>query len=742
VTKYKSLGLGSVAALVTLTLASASANAQSATREASEESADDGGGLGEIIVTAERFAASVQKSPVAITAVDAQALEERIVTNVLTAAQEIPGIKITPAQGSNTNASIALRGVGQSTAGINFDPAVGIYIDNVYQPRINGALFDFFDIDRLEVLRGPQGTLYGRNSSGGALKIQTKRPKFHWEGQVEASAGNFNYVGGKAYLTGPLIDGVLAFSVSGVLRQRDGYLYGVEHGRRIGNIDSRAERVKLLFTPNEKFETELSVFAIQDYSEAGVPVPLQVLPGINMPEANGTFKRDLTRTEIYGPLGQGSINNTGVALNMRYFLSDTVELHSITGYGNMRVFNTGNTLFVTLAMQEAKERGEPVTQPSANQGRMRDEYWTQEINLTYNSDRLKGVLGLYYIDEEGQYRATEANSPTIDQDRLTKASAIFAQGTYYITENLGLTAGIRYTREKADFTQFYRLLLGESQNAKKTFTSTTPKLGVNWEVSDNFMVYASYTQGFKSGGFNPIPPNADTGVPDRIGEPTPYNPEDVESYEVGFKYQTPDNTFRVNAALFRAEYDGLQLPVFFPGTTTIYTSNATSGVVQGIEIEPTWQVTRDFLLYGNVAINDGKYTGPFPCTNQYGQIWDCRDNELVGLIPVKSLLGFRYTPPLPIPGELRLNGSWSYHDKYHNNVANSPLVYTVAASIYNASVSWQSPSARWNAALDVRNLFDKHYSLAGLQLAHPVRPAVSAFPNPPREIIFRVGMRF
>jgi iron complex outermembrane receptor protein len=739
VIKRKNLISWNLTVLAASALTAASATAQNVAQDASD---DADGGLAEIMVTAERFSSSVQKSPVAITAVDAQALEERMVTNVLTAAQEIPGIKITAAQGSNTSASIALRGVGQSTAGINFDPAVGIYIDGVYQPRINGAFFDFFDIASMEVLRGPQGTLYGRNSSGGALKIQTKRPNYLWEGKAELSAGNFDYFGGKAYLTGPLIDDVLAFSVSGVARQRDGFLYGTEHGRQIGDIDSRAERVKLLFTPNEKFEAELSVFAIQDYSEAGVPVPLQVFPGINIPEANGSFNRDLTRTEIYGPLGEGSINNLGVALNMRYFVSDTVEFNSITGYGNQRTSSTGNTLFVSAAMQDAKERGEDVTQASNNQGRTHNEFWTQELNMTYNSERLKGVVGLYYMDEEGQSRATTANSPTIDQDRLTTASAVFAQGTYYVGGGVGLTAGVRYTREEAEFTQFYRQLLGASQSANKTFTSTTPKFGVNWEVSQNFMTYASYTQGFKSGGFNPIPPNANTGVPDQIGSPTPYNPEDVESYEVGFKYQTLDSKFRLNAALFRAKYDGMQLPVFFPGTSTIYTSNATSGVVKGVELEPTWQINRDLMLYGNLSYNEGEYTGPFPCSNQFGQRIDCQDKELVGLIPWKGMLGVRYSPALPVPGSVTLNGSWSYHDEYQNNVANTPLVYTVDASTYNASVSWLSPDEKWNMALDVRNLTDKHYSLAGLQQSHPVQPAVSAFPNSPREIVFRVGVNF
>ncbi|HVY79521.1 MAG TPA: TonB-dependent receptor plug domain-containing protein, partial [Steroidobacteraceae bacterium] len=243
---------------------------------AQDESAgnEDDGALATVRVTAERFGATLQTTPVAVTAVSGDQLEQRGVTNVLNAAAEIPGIMITPTQGSNTSARIAMRGVNQSTAGINFDPAVGIYIDGIYQPRINGAFFEFFDVDNIEVLRGPQGTLYGRNSSAGALKIQTLRPAFEWTGKAELSGGNYNARGAKGYLSGPIVQDVLAFSVSGVLRKHDGFIYGTEYGRRIGDIDSRAERAKLLFTPGEKFEAELSVFAIQDYSEAGVPVPL------------------------------------------------------------------------------------------------------------------------------------------------------------------------------------------------------------------------------------------------------------------------------------------------------------------------------------------------------------------------------------------------------------------------------------------------------------------------------------
>jgi iron complex outermembrane receptor protein len=711
---------------------------------AQDESAgkEDDGALATVRVTAERFGATLQTTPVAVTAVSGDQLEQRGVTNVLNAAAEIPGIMITPTQGSNTSARIAMRGVNQSTAGINFDPAVGMYIDGIYQPRINGAFFEFFDIDNIEVLRGPQGTLYGRNSSAGALKIQTLRPAFEWTGKAELSGGNYNARGAKGYLSGPIVQDVLAFSVSGVLRKHDGFIYGTEYGRRIGDIDSRAERAKLLFTPGEKFEAELSVFAIQDYSEAGVPVPLQVLPGINMPEANGTFDRDYTRTEIYGPFGEGFINNTGSALNLRYKVSDAFELASITGFGNQRTYSTGSTLWVSLAQQAQKNAGVNVTAPSSNEGRTRDVYYTQEFTGTYTTDKVKGVVGLYYINEKGKSRATTAASPTIDQDRNTEAYAAFAQGTYNVGAGVGLTAGIRYTREEAEFTQFYRQLLGVSQSAAKTFTSTTPKLGINWQATPDLLTYASFTKGFKSGGFNPIPPNANTGVVGQIGAPTPYDPENVKSYELGAKWTTLGGKLRINVAAYRAEYEGMQLPVFFPGTSTIYTSNATSGVAKGVEIEPTWQLARTFQLYGNLALNSGGYTGPFICANEFGAKVDCSQNDLVGLMPTKSLLGFRYTPALPIPGQFRVNGSWAYHSSYYNNVANAgPLVRTLAASIYNLSLGWRSESM-WDVNLDVRNLFDKHYSLAGLQLSDPVRAAVSAFPNSPREIILRVGVNF
>ena len=707
-------------------------------QEPAQRPADAKPVLEEVTVTAERFNATVQTSPVAITAISSEGLEERQVSNVLQAASEIPGIVITPSTGSSSSARIVLRGAGQEQGGINFDPAVGIYIDNVYQPRINGAFFDFFDIERMETLRGPQGTLYGRNTSGGAIKIETLRPSFDWTWQAQVGGGNFDAREAKAYVSGPIAD-KLSFAASGVMREHDGYIWGTAYNQRIGDMDRTAERVKLLYTPTDRFEIELAAYAMQDDSDPGIGVPLTVLPGVVLPEARPG--RDLTVTETFGPLNS-KLRNQGAALNAVYSVSDALQIHSITGYGDLETESSGNTLWITPAAQATGDGR--LNLGAAGQGTLDDEFWSQELNATYSGEHLKGVIGVYYFDETGSSRSLTDNlSPTIDQDRGTEASAVFGQATYTLDNGLGFTAGLRYTREVADFTQFYRLQLAQPQSDSKTFEGTSPKVAVNWQINSDLLTYVSWTKGFKSGGFNPVPPASNVGVPGQIGKPTPYDEETVDSYEVGAKWTTANGLFRINVAAYRAEYEGLQLPVFFPGTSTSYTSNASNAVVEGIEFEPTWQVHETLQLYGNGSVTTGKYTEPFVCSGANTTFRDCQSNKLKGLIPERYVAGFRWTPNLPFPGQLRINGAWYYNDHYFNNVANEgPLVQTQAVDIYNASIGWTSEDDRWNVLFDCRNVADKHYVLAGLQLANATQPAVTGYPNEPRAYILRFGVTF
>jgi iron complex outermembrane receptor protein len=717
-----------------LSLGHATAHAQSSR----ESPAEVGGALAEVTVSAERYGATVQTTPVAVTALSTEVLADRKVTSVQDVGAQIPGIVITPSTGSSNSARIVLRGAGQEQGGINFDPAVGVYIDNVYQPRINGSFFDFFDIERLEVLRGPQGTLYGRNTSGGAIKLESRRPSFEWTTNGELTAGRWDTRDGKLFVSGPIVADKLAFSASGVMRNRDGFLWGPAYDRRIGDMDRRAERLRLLFTPTEKVDVNLSAYAMQDYSDPGVGVPLTVSAGVVDPNATGAG-RDLTVTEIFGTMGQTLLNN-GASLNASYRATPALQLNSISGYGNLRTHGTGSILWLTAAAQRTGNGD--LNLGAGGDGRSRDEFYSQEFNATYTTDRVKSVAGIYYFDEKGEAHTYRGGTPN-DQFRDTKAYAVFAQGTLNVGHGVGLTAGLRWTREDADFTQNYYTLVNFSQSLSDTFKGTTPKLGVNWQIAPDVLTYLTWTKGFKSGGVNPVPPNANTGVPGVRGSPQAYGPEKVDSYELGAKFQTPNHEFRLNVAIFDAEYDGLQLPVFFPGTSTSYTSNASGASIYGIELEPAWQVFDSLQLYGNMAYTHGKYTEPFICSGANGAFRDCSNNKIKGLIPGKTVLGFSFSPRLPMPGQVRFLGQWNHTGHYFNNVANEgPLVQTEAVDLYDGSIAWTDENNRWRVSLEGKNLANKHYVLAGLQLASPITPAVTGYINDPRVVVLRVGVNF
>jgi iron complex outermembrane receptor protein len=308
-----------------------------AAADAAAASADAASTLEEVTVTAQRFSGNLQTTPIAVSAFTPTTLETRQINNVSQAAAQIPGLVITPATGTNNSARIVLRGAGQEQSGIQFDPAVGVYIDNVYQPRINGGFFDFFDIGQLEVLRGPQGTLYGRNTSGGAIKITTARPSFQLTYGGDATFGSYNTRDARGYISGPLVEDKLAFSLSGVTRNRDGWTNDPAYGRDVNNKKFNGARAKLLFTPNEKFEIEAAVDVQEDHSDPGIGSPIQLL-GLVPPNALDPAAvpgRDLFTSELFGPIS-AKADSIGGSINAKFEVSPNLTINSITGYRNMR----------------------------------------------------------------------------------------------------------------------------------------------------------------------------------------------------------------------------------------------------------------------------------------------------------------------------------------------------------------------------------------------------------------------
>ena len=690
----------------------------------------------EVVVTAERFRSTVQTTPVAVTAFSKDTLVQRQINNVLDAASQIPGIVITPATGTSTATRIVLRGAGQENSGVLFDPAVGIYIDNVYQPRINGAFFDFFDLDHLEVLRGPQGTLYGRNTSGGAIKLETKRPTDDVSGAGDAVYGSFNTVSLRGYVSGPIVPGKVDGLISAYINRRDGITQDVNYGGAVNNKRNGGVRLKLLFTPFEKFEAEVTAFYLQDTSDPGIGVPVQVANQAVDPAA--VPGRDLTRSELYGP-ENAKLFNRGVSVNAHYDVTSALRINSITGYGNLHGDQVDSFWLTAL----------PPALPIGAGTIYKDHFVSQEFNATYTSDKLRGVAGVYYFSEVGnQYNLTpySTGGALYNYTRYTETYAGFAQATYTILSRIGLTAGIRYTHENAKLDQIFPFNVKNAlqQEGAKDFSAVTPKFGIDYQANANLLVYLSYTRGFKSGGFSSLSPSTNTGTLGIIAGPTPYSPERVTSYEGGVKFTTTDHRFRINAAVFDAEYTDLQLPVFFPGTSVSYTSNASGARIRGIELEPTWQPIDALQIYANASFQDGKYTAPFNCAIANTSVVDCSGNKIKGLAPEKAVLGFIFSPAIPtVPGAFHLRAEADYSDKYYNNVANSiNLVQTPSNTLINASLAWDSPDGHFTVALEGKNLVDHRFILAGLQLSSPVKPTVTAYPNEPRIIDIRVRARF
>ena len=532
------------------------------------------------------------------------------------------------------------------------------------------------------------------------------------------------------------MDDMVAFSLSAVSRKRGGFIDAPAYGRKVNNKDAQAFRGKLLFDPTEKLEIIAAFDYQQDTSDPGIGVPLQAPLGVDTLFATGAG-RDLTRTELFGPISS-KLYSRGASLNMSYAVTDAISLISITGYRNIHA-ETLEPLWPTLAAQNSGNGAQNIGGGSI----FRDHNFSQELSATLTTDRVKGVIGAYYFDEKGAAFGIPPYATVNSQYRGTVAKAIFGQISYDVIQGLSLTAGGRVTRETAHFTQFYPTQRTFSQSDSKTFKAFSPKFGINWQATPNALGYASFTKGFKSGGFNPISPNTNTGTVGVDGKPTPYGQEKVSSYEAGLKFTTDDHRARINIAVFEAKYHGLQLPVFFPGTSNSYTSNASNATIKGIEIEPTWQATDALQLYGILSFQHGKYTSAFTCSTQFGVFTECSNRKIKGVIPAKVVVGGTYSPELDIPGHFTIAADLNYTDKYFNNVANEgPLVQTPTTKLLNGSITWETPDKHWAVILEGKNLTNKHYVLAGLQLSNPVRPTVTGYPGDPRVVDIRVKTNF
>ncbi len=724
----------------------------------------------DVVVTATRQSTNLQKTAVAVTVVGADKIATQNLITVRDFAGQVPGVTIQRAGITPLTQVFFIRGIGDSDP--IFDPNVAQYVDDVYLPRAINGLAGLSDVERVEVLRGPQGTLFGENADAGAIRYITKTPTDQAEANFDLGYGNYNAFNLHAYASGPIVPGVLDGSIAVAREQHDGYTYDPTIQRRVNNQDTTGARVKLLATFSPKLSFLLTVDGTLDRSASAYYIPEQPIIG-------GTLK-----TPIYGPFNpneslasQSPKNNSwtaGVAGKIVYEITPALTFNSISalrGFSQDPV-NYNNDGQPLVAYSPA----DPVlVSISDNFIVYREHELTQEFQLIGKYDRFDFASGLYFLYEDfSSNRIGYVVSPTAatatpaypeDQigDTKTYNYAAYVQGNYHLTDQLTVTLGGRYTIETRDFAfqGVFDTLSGApitpvtgaptstpggyaaannfTYAGDKTWTSFTPKFGLSYQFTPGAFGYASISEGFDAGGFNNRASSLATALP--------YNQENVTTYEIGLKTEWFDHRLRLNGTVFYNAYTNLQetAAVISPVTNAFVSvrSNANRAHTEGFELETTARPVEGLTLTGAASYLSTRFDS-FPNAG----------STVVGGVPV--LLGATgnqlplsphwqlyaaadYKVPVDLNGDLRIGGDVTYETSYFSDVFNYRQGQVPEQGYLDAYISYAPAGGHWRFSLNGRNLTDK---IAYQSITWGGTPNLWEGPvSPPRTVFFKIGYK-
>ncbi|PZQ94937.1 MAG: TonB-dependent receptor [Cereibacter sphaeroides] len=654
--------------------------------------ADDANG--DILVTASKTGATrLQDTPLAITAFNAAKLEATGIKDVRDLASLTPNLQVTQ---NASFSQVYIRGIGSNNVFGGSDPSSTIHLDGVYLARPASYLSNFLDVERIEVLRGPQGTLYGRNSVGGTINIVSRKPTDELTAKAQLTYGNYDLARIEGYISGPVLQDKVSASISFIGSRRDGYLKNVVAG--VGDADNErtiGTRGQLRFTPSQPLEIILRADYV--HSDDALAGYVKLLQTTTDPQANsilGDYRKVALNI-------RPASNRTqwGTAGEVNYDLGGNAKIKSLTAYRSSRLVQVGDT------------------DGTALNGRRTDQYenqhqFSEELNLTDKIGGLTYIIGAYYFNEHIDVDSSvttystgvRANfAPTID----TTAWAGFVQGNYALTDQLSVTAGIRYTQERKHFDQVatnFSLATGLAlatyprvYSIADTYKAWTPKFGVEYRPVEGVMLYASATRGFKSGGFNFSSSNAAQG----------FAPETLWSYEAGTKLDLFDRKLRLNGTYFHYDYKGLQVQSFLtPGVVDI--TNASDATVNGVEFEAEGHPAKWLQLGANLAYLDAVYKNYTEALAAGNVPFDASGNRL-NLSPKWSYTLYAQVDASLGGGSVFARGEYSYRTRQYFTAVNGGLDQQAGYSLINASVGYTLPGDNIQILLFGRNLADKEY---------------------------------
>jgi iron complex outermembrane receptor protein len=580
VTSARAALFGTVAAAALYTTPATAQTAEQTTKEAQQQPAApqataapnaEGRDTGEIVVTARRTEERLQRVPASVSAFNERALD-RIQAQDTTGLQgAVPNLNIVQGRGSSNATNIYIRGIGQPDALQTFDPGVGVYVDDVYLSRIRGNQLDLLDLERLEVLRGPQGTLYGKNTIGGAIKFVTRKPGQDFRANASVSVGSYDQTEFKAAISGPLSK-TIALGVAVLGSTHDGYVRDEVLDRRYNDKNSYGGRAALAFTPSDKLRVDLTADYSRDNAKLNVGRPINDLVSafgfvMTSPNKEGTSRYDWTGRTTPGLPNSTKLKHYGFSGTVSYDLTDALTLKSITAYRNLK---TDDYIDIDATQWQVGDVFVGVKQHQTS----------QEFQLTHSGEKLNYVFGLYYLNERVKsHQEAYANdylrvSPTfaytftrfIDDDLNTNSYAAYGNISYAIAPKVRISGGLRYTHETKDYDRLTTIASNFApfppypfNPPKGKWSDLSPMASVDYQVTPSTMLYARVAKGFKSGGFN--------GRANSPSESSEYKPEKVLSYEAGFK-STPAQGLRLNGDVFYSNYKDFQARVGGSDTTT------------------------------------------------------------------------------------------------------------------------------------------------------------------------------
>jgi iron complex outermembrane receptor protein len=653
--------------------------------------------LDEVTTTAERREAVLQKVPVSITALTEDELEKRRVQEVTDIGRNVPNMLTTFSSSSPQNTRIFLRGLGQSeTTMPTAEPSVGVYVDDVYVARANGANQRLVDVERVEVLRGPQGTLYGRNTISGAMKFVTRKPDEDARADASIAVGNYNLVDAKVSGSTPFAGDNWAVGASATYYERDGIWTrysapGVSTGDEVGAREYGGARAEIAYIGSDRFDAFASIAYVDDKSDALYLTPID---DNQVPLTGGDLFTTLTSQDQFADTEQ---------INADLTLTWDLGGWEITGFRTLE-----NDSLIDISGQNSWYID---TKVSSDQ-------FSQELQALGTSfdESLEWIVGAYYLREEADVDTLNTIAGIFTNQQIytqeLDSYAVFAQATWYFVPQVGLTLGGRYTVDDKSLNGEVigmgppSWVSGSTSNSKD-WSEFTPKIGLDYQVNDDTLIYAYVAQGFQAGGFQARAFSV-------IDLDESYDPTTVWTYEMGAKMELIDNRVRLNASFFHNDFEDLQLTSLNEeqGGGTIV-QNAAEATVHGFELELMTQPIDSVNIWGSLSTAWSNYQELDPSLAGRIELGD----RIAGTPELMVGLGFDYSWNFGNGGELQLGLDYYHQKSHYPGATNSEVTKVPTLNLLNGFARYLTPSGRWEFAVFGKNLTDQDYWFTGFDFS-------------------------